>query len=272
MVGNKFSESIGKFKTSFDNILPGSSGSSNSPTGPVVSKTESQVGKYADIDDDGTVDGIIFADLMVGGNGTWNDYNTSNATYNQRGTYTIPTISSCKDYYVSQKSYTNKLGGTAEVLTPTGSGNDRFYIIALNNIDSKTYDWYNAAHNNMNDYATTTSQDFGKGKSNTATMINKWNSKSYGEQNKCAGRTDMWGEIQTQASNGWFVPSRAEWAAFAEQLGITKSNYSSKGLSGWYWSSSQHSIGTAYYIDLNSGFVNSNFAFSHYCIRLATTF
>ena len=30
-----------------------------------VSKTESQVGKYADIDGDGTVDGIIFADLLI---------------------------------------------------------------------------------------------------------------------------------------------------------------------------------------------------------------
>ena len=56
----------------------GSGGGTNNPTfgpngEPLVSTTESQVGKYADIDGDGPVDGIIFADLAVGGSGTWND-------------------------------------------------------------------------------------------------------------------------------------------------------------------------------------------------------
>ncbi len=34
-------------------------------------ETESYVGNYADINDDGTVDGVIFADLAVGGSGEW---------------------------------------------------------------------------------------------------------------------------------------------------------------------------------------------------------
>lgn len=58
--------------------LNGSGGSDNPTSGPngepLVSTTESQVGKYADIDGDGTVDGIIFADLLFGGSGIWNDY------------------------------------------------------------------------------------------------------------------------------------------------------------------------------------------------------
>ena len=41
----------------------------------VIEKTKSYVGYYADIDGDGTVDGIIYADLAVGGSGQW-----SNAT------------------------------------------------------------------------------------------------------------------------------------------------------------------------------------------------
>ena len=236
-----------------------------------ISKTESQVGKYADIDGDGTVDGIIFADLAVGGSGIWNDYDTTVTWANTQGTYVIPTVSSTKDYYVSQESYTNKLGGTAEVLTPIGAGEDRFYIMSLSNL-SGTYDWYNAAKGNMNDYTTTTSQEFGKGKNNTATMISKWEAKAYGEQNTCADHKDVWGQIKTQVNNGWFVPSRQEWAAFAGQLGITKSNYSSKGLTGWYWSSSQYNTNLASIIGLSNGSVDTNYVNNNYCVRLAATF
>ena len=264
MVGNKLSGSIDKFKTSFNNILSGGPGSSDSPAGPVVSKTDSQVGKYADVDGDGTVDGIIFADLMVGGSGQWVDGD---------GEYTIPTISSCKNYYVSQESYTNTLGETAEVLSPTGSGNVRFYIMALSDIDSNSHDWYNAAYSKgMNDYATATSENFGKGKNNTATMISKWETKSYGEQNTCADHKDIWGQIKSQANNGWFVPSRQELAAFAGQLGITESNYESKGLSGWYWSSSQSTANWAYIMSLTTGCVSSSYVNYDYSVRLAATF
>lgn len=117
------------------NLVGNTNGGNNDTLdGPLVSKTESQVGKYADIDGDGTVDGIIFADLMIGGSGIWNDWNTKDDWTNSKGTYLIPTISSAKDYYVSQESYTNKLGGTAEVLTPIGTGENRFYIMSLSNL------------------------------------------------------------------------------------------------------------------------------------------
>ena len=39
--------------------------------GPIISQTESYVGNYADIDGDGNVDGVIYADLAVGGIGQW---------------------------------------------------------------------------------------------------------------------------------------------------------------------------------------------------------
>ena len=274
IVGNAYSNAIDKFKDSFDNVLSGTGNSSNNsnPTfGPngelLVSTTESQIGKYADIDGDGTVDGIIFADLLFGGSGIFNDYDTTDGWKNTRGTYVIPTVSSTKDYYVSQESYTNKLGGTAEVLTPIGTGENRFYIMSLNNL-SGTSDWYKAAKGNMNDYATTTSQEFGKGKDNTATMISKWEAKAYGEQDY----KDVWGRIKTQANNGWFVPSSQEWAAFAKQLGITKSNYSSKGLSGYYWSSSQCIATNAYSIHLTTGDVASDIVSNLKYVRLAATF
>ena len=89
-----------------------------------VSTSESYVGYYADVDGDGTVDGIIFADLLHGKTGQWGDGN---------GTYTIPTIESTKvkSYKISQKDYTNQLGGTAKILTQAGEGENRFYVLAL---------------------------------------------------------------------------------------------------------------------------------------------
>lgn len=84
--------------------------------------TESSgVGYYADIDGNGSVDGIIFEDFKVGGSGTWGNAN---------GKYTIPTVSETKNYYISKKSYTDKFG-TKDVLTPIGTGNNRFYVMTL---------------------------------------------------------------------------------------------------------------------------------------------
>ena len=49
-----------------------------------ISNTESYVGYYADIDGDGTVDGVIYADLAIGGSGTWNNDSWSNYVYSQK--------------------------------------------------------------------------------------------------------------------------------------------------------------------------------------------
>ena len=204
---------------------------SNQPTpNPTdkISKNTSYVGYYADIDADGTVDGVIYADLAVGnqGSGQWNN---SNGTY-----YTIPTVTEgLKDYYISKTNYKANEGfGTKDVISPTGTGKDRFYIMALTDIDGKRngtfYDWYNAADGKMSDYAATTLGDFGIGKSNTTTMISKWNATAYGAQNNCSYHKDMWGQIQEEVKNGWFVPSRAEWAAFGGELGISKYSSSEK--------------------------------------------
>ena len=248
--------------------LNGSGGSDNPTSGPngepLVSTTESQVGKYADIDGDGIVDGVIFADLMIGGSG---EYGT-----NRYGGYTITKISSCKDYYVIQNSYTNKIGGTAEVLTPIGNGNDRFYVMALNDIDLNSHDWYNAANSKINDHKTLTNEKFGNGKNNTTTMISKWNVEVYGSKNSCLDHTDLWNEIQTQAGNGWFVPSSAEWSAFGTNLGLTRSNYSSKGLKAYYWTSSLRNVSYAYIFNLNSEYIDYGIINSSEYVRLATTF
>lgn len=270
IVGNTYSDVIDKFKNHYNDAMAIKSG----PNGePLVSTTESQVGKYADIDSDGTVDGIIFADLAVGGSGTWNDETSKDTIKN--GSYSIPVIpaASLKKYYVSQKNYTNKFCGTAEVITSIGNGEDRFYIMALNNVSGQ-YTFYNSAYGKMNDYKSSISQNFGKGKYNTNNMIKKWNSKTYGKQNTNDTYNDAWSKIQTEVNNGLFVPSREEWAAFAGQLGLTKSNYSAKGIPepGCYWTSSQSDVHLVYGIHFHVGRIDANDTGHVMVIRLATTF
>ena len=91
----------------------------------------SGVGYYADVDGNGTVDGIIFEDFKAGGSGTWG---------NADGKYTIPTVSETKNYYISKKSYTDKFG-TKDVLTPIGTGNNRFYVMTLTDKMSNYCEW-----------------------------------------------------------------------------------------------------------------------------------
>ena len=76
---------------------------------------------YADINDDGTVDGVIFADLAVGGSG---EYGT-----NGYGTYTIPKADNLKSYYIKSENYTDdSFKKRGKIIAPMKgtSGNDRF--------------------------------------------------------------------------------------------------------------------------------------------------
>ena len=196
---------------------------------PLVSKEEKKAGYYADIDADGTVDGVIYADLAQGGSGQWgSDKDTI---------YTIPKITGgLKGYYISQENYTDKFG-TKDVLSPIGEGNNRFYVMSLKDINGGQYEWYHAAlYNGISDYLTLISTNFGTGKTNTDTMIEKWNAEMYGKKDK-GEHVDVWGVIQTEAKNGWFIASREEWAAFGNELGVTEETYDGLGLSPYYWTS-----------------------------------
>ena len=209
-------------------------------------ETESYVGYYADVDGDGTVDGIIFADLLHGKTGQWG---------NSDGTYTIPTIESTKvkSYKISQEDYTDQLGGTSKILTPSGEGEDRFYVMALTDIGTGTY--------KLGCSMSGTTTTFGSGKTNTQTLIGEANS-SLKEQ------------IQPKVNKGWFIPSKEEWSAFGEELGITGSNCRAKGLNSLYWSSSQdttnaYSAWRAYFI---GGCMRNDSTYSYNWVRLVTTF
>ena len=96
--------------------------------------TESSgVGYYADVDGNGTVDGIIFEDFKKGGSGSWGGTN-----------YTISTVTGLKEYYVSKTNYNGPFG-TKNVLSARGSGNARFNVMALSDYNnSATYTFTNA--------------------------------------------------------------------------------------------------------------------------------
>ena len=231
-----------------------------------ISQTDSYVGYYADIEGDGTVDGVVYADLAVGntGDGQWTDSD---------GNYTIPTKTNLKDYYIIQEEYIDDFG-TKPVLAPVKGNSekeDRFYVMSLDDFDTSTHYWYKNAYGNMSDYSTATSGDFGKGKENTDAMIKKWNladNGGYGAQDA----NDMWGLIQEKVKDGWFVPSRGEWSAFAEELKITNKNYVNYKLSDWYWSSSQYTTSNAYRAYFDNGYIDNRNVHSVHYVRLSTTF
>ena len=232
-----------------------------------ISTTESYVGYYANLDGDEEPEGIIYADLLIGGSGQWGGAD---------GTYTINTIENAKEYKISTEKY-NGAFGEKEVITASGEGSersDRFHVMALEDIDSSTHYWYYNARGNMDDYAT--SVEFGAGRTNTATMIDKWinwDTKGYGEQND----NDMWGLIQEEVAQGWFVPSRAEWAAFADAFDLANDSsspnyYVNFGLSNGYWSSLQCGTRDAWLAYFTNGYMTFGTVGSNYYVRLATTF
>ena len=191
------------------------------------------------------------------GDGEWSDSD---------GLYTIPVKDNLKEYSISKEIYTDDFGENYVITPKKGTTeNERFYIMALDDIDGNTHYWYKSAFEKM---TIDTSEDFEKGKENTQTMIAQWNSNKYQPQDD----NDMWGLIQTQVNGGWFIPSKAEWSAFAEELNITKDNYKNYNLSEWYWCSSQNDKYGAWYAHFYGGYMsNYDVNFDHY-VRMAAIF
>lgn len=201
-----------------------------------VSLTENQIGKYVDIDGDGIPEGVIFADLAIGADRLWN------GTPNTR--YRYEKSSKKLKEYVVVGTYSHALNGKREMLTPILDGEDRFYIMALQDVTQNEHYWYkNAFYKKMPDYEKTTLNVFGSGRQNTLNMMKKWTNEEYGKQDSL----DIWNVIKEQVDNGWFIPSIREWAAFAEELHI---NFCDE-ISDSYWSSSQYNDVGAYGIDVD---------------------
>ena len=204
--------------------------------GDEAKETESYIGYYADVDGDGTIDGVIYADLSKSVTGNWyNDYS-----------YTAQ--SNLKKYTISQESYTGDFGTKPVIKATTTEGNDRFYVMALKDVAA---DGTNTADQNSVKWSwnydvsfeknTEDRNDFGQGKSETYDMIEKWNdealeddSSSYEDLFKIFKHTKN--EVGTVDATKWFIPSIGEWMAFGGNLGIGEDNYNVFKLSDNYCS------------------------------------
>ena len=108
-------------------------------------------------------------------------------------------------------------------------------------------------------------------------MIISWNSSQYGPQNDNLLCTDVWGVIQEEVRNGWFVPSKSEWAAFGDiatkRMRLTTSNYSDYDLSDTYWTSSQGDTNKAYLTIIGGGgYIRSDTLEYNRAVRLSAIF
>lgn len=250
-----------------------------------MSKVDSYVGYYADIDKDGNVDGVIFVDLLTG------SIRETQSWCRNTGEYTLPadvSASNVKNYYISKESHT-WAGITKPVLSPIGNGKERFYIMQLTDFttlaktdgtEDENYPEYQiySFYKNANMTPLITSINFSEGSENTRKMIAKWSATGTidGYTNATQDKQDIWKHIQIKYQQGWFIPSRAEWAAFANELGITgrsNGNYNSKyGLSDCYWSSSQSSYKHAWHARFKDYTMYEGLAENIYAIRLTKIF
>ena len=201
-----------------DSEISGPGGGNSTPGGdtgdeePSIPETDSYVGYYADVDGDRTPDGIIYADLAVGGSGT-----------GLGQAYTIPNEGGFRTFkkYEVTGTYSGKFGSGNIIAVMDGSeGDERFYVMALSDVVGGIQEFWESHSTG----SIVTSTEFGTGEANTVAMMAK-------------GSSGLWGKITSQVASGWYVPSKLEWAAFAGE--IVKNGYSSYGLSSGYWSSSQ---------------------------------
>ena len=241
--------------------------------------TESYIADFADMNNDGVADGIIYADLAVGGSGQW---------YDEWGNYSYEPETGLKEYYIENENYTEPEFGNmpGKLIAPIEgtSGKNRFYVMALKDINPGTYYcWYDEAYGKLDKEVPEEYNDFGAGKENTEYVMNKFDlgetEGGWGPQNK--GRyDDMWGveELRNKVNEGWFVPSKSEWAAFADMtaktLGFNMSNfyYREYGLSDYYWSSSQLDEDNAHGTDFYRSYMSANSVNKFKYVRMSTTF
>ena len=244
-----------------DSEISGPGGGNSTPGGdtgdeePSIPETDSYVGYYADVDGDRTPDGIIYADLAVGGGGTGLGL-----------AYTIPNEGGFRTFkkYEVTGTYSGNFGSGNIIAVMDGSeGDERFYVMALSDVAIGAQPFWG----NSSTGSVVTSTDFGTGEANTAAMMAK-------------GSSGLWGQITSQATSGWYVPSRDEWAAFAGE--IVKNGYSSYGLSNDCWSSSQNETFYAWHADFRDGGMHISYVINRNdgtiydsdgsYVRLGTTF
>lgn len=196
-------------------------------------------------------------------------YTNESNTLDGNQIYTIPIIGDgLKDYYISQETYTTDAFGSKPVLTPiSDEGEDRFYIMALEDLGGKgkEYSWFYMAYEYVQ---ARTSGKFGTGKANTEALLESWKGGHSSLRD-----TDIWGAFESEnVPDGWFVPSREELAACMQELGITASNYEAHNLSGYYWSSTGVNPMSIWMANVRFGSMGSGYPNTELSVRLSATF
>ena len=268
--------------TKIDEVLPGST---------ILRENAPKISvnglKYADLNNDGEADGIIVADISKDSTDT-TTYKGKNPWGYSNGSFSYTKVTSgLREYEDTSYQYTNadgyKVDGTL-TKCKNNTGTPRYYVLSLADYDGNDHYWYKKAYGKMSDYSTFTSKDFGKGKENTEKMIERMKNHSdksqykydYGEPTT-GENADIWNIIEDKVKEGWFVPSKAEWAAFASYLNISKTStdtnyYVNYGLNSYYWSSSQFDYNTAWYVYFIGGDMGFDYVVNSDSLRLCATF
>ena len=261
-----------------------------------VQQKKNYIGYYADVDGDGNVDGVIYADLA---------HSKEETTWGRRyhydyGEYSYEVLDDLKKYTISENKHNDNFGEKEIITLKSGStGNKRFYVMALNDFTTGSmtgnnageYYWYRNAAWKMNTWETDTSDNFGTGYKNTGEIIEIWNAGENGKYNAAQDNYDIWGHIQEEYVKGWYMPSIGEWAAFADYLAHRQenpltSNYNSNandysnngnyddvyGLKAVYWSSSQLNEDHAWRVSFIEGGIEFSIVYGKIWARLGYTF
>ena len=267
---------------------------------PIPATDEDYRGYYADVDGDGEADGIIYADL-----GANIQYPQSGDFYNDKmnwgqgkGTYSYnKATGNLNEYIISNNAYkkNNGFGENKIIKLKKNNNNPRFYVMALEDFtttDYQTFYWYKNASGKMTTYADDTKTDFGEGYKNTGKIIEIWNEGESGKYTTSQDNQDIFKHIQEKynSKEKWYIPSKEEWAAFADYLKKkttnplthnyesgsfveNSGNYNSLyGLSDYYWSSSGSGIYHAWYARFDTGFMSGNGVGNLSSVRLGATF
>ena len=256
-----------------------------------ASESESYVGYYADLDGDpdNGVDGIIYADLAIGGTGLWGNFKWGNYEYTaEKG--------GLKKYTIGNEVEADEFGSLKKPVisaVKNSNGKDRFYVMALEDIDNSTHYWYHNAYEKLPNGKLTEEtdgrvvdgeeNDFGTGKENTKYWLGKYNTIEEATEDS----NDMWNIIQSDESKSkyplekWFVPSKSEWSAFGDMMfksienggiGTNSTEFTKYGLNDRYFSSSQRNEGYHFSASFREGSIRTYRVDDTELVRLSTTF
>ena len=94
----------------------------------IISTTDSYIGYYADVDGNGTVDGVIYADLAFSKSGQWyGDVNVNDDTSRNYGKFTYTKQTNLKEYIINENKYEGYFGKKEIITLKSGTTGNPAY-------------------------------------------------------------------------------------------------------------------------------------------------